>query len=142
MANPISDAFGVMALVIFAHKSCLTLHTTIQSFKPHPKQMRDLIHELEALMGVLESLSDTIALHTDVDLPILAVLNPVLRRCSSACEEFLEELQRCNSQSGGDQSRFRHWFKLRYMGGNIDDFKDSLAAYKSTLNIVLADMQL
>ncbi|KAH6629794.1 hypothetical protein C7974DRAFT_193097 [Boeremia exigua] len=139
MADPISLASGVLTLVIFAHKSCLALHTTIQSFKNHPKRVRDLTEELAALIDVLESLDNTLRSHTDVDLPALDL---PLQRCGSACNEFLEELQRCSSRSGGDRRSFRDWAKLRYMGDNIDDFKDSLAAYKSTLNIALTDLQL
>lgn len=99
MAEPIGLASGILTLVIFAHKSCLTLHTTIQSFKTYPKRVRDLIEELEALIGVLESLSDTMRSHTDVDLPALDL---PLRRCGSACDEFLQELQKCCLRSGGD----------------------------------------
>ncbi|KAJ6194091.1 hypothetical protein J3E72DRAFT_404487 [Bipolaris maydis] len=120
MAEPIGLASGVLTLVIFAHKSCLTLYETIQSFKTHPKRVRNLIDELEALISVLESLDETIKLHTDVDIP---ALNLPLRRCSSACDEFLQELQ-------------------KYIGDDIDDFTDTLAAYKLTINIALTDMQL
>jgi hypothetical protein len=139
MADPTSLTSGVLTLVIFAHKSCLTLYTTIQSFENHPKRVRDLIEELEMLIGVLESLSDTMRSHTDVDF---SALDLPLRRCGSACDEFLQELQKCCSRSGGDRHSFRDWAKLRYMGDNMDDFKDSLAAYKSTINIALTDMQL
>lgn len=139
MADPVSLASGILALAIFAHKSCYTLHTTIQSFKNHPKRVRDLIEELEALISVLESLSDTMRSYTHTDLPALDL---PLRRCGSACDEFLQELQKCCSRSGSDRHSFRDWAKLRYMGDNIDDFKDSLAAYKSTINIALNDMQL
>ncbi|KAF3027228.1 hypothetical protein E8E12_000140, partial [Didymella heteroderae] len=79
--------------------------------------------------------------HTDTDTELPALDLP-LRRCGSACDEFLQELQKCCSRSGGDRHSFRDWAKLRYMGDNIDDFKDSLAAYKSTINIALNDMQL
>jgi hypothetical protein len=139
MADPISLASGVLALVIFAHKSCLALHTAVRSFKTQPKRVRDLIEELEALINVLESLSDTMRLHTDVDLPALDL---PLRRCSTACNEFLQELEKCCSRSGGDRQSFRDWARLRYMGDDIDDFRNSLAAYKSTINIALTDMQL
>ena len=124
-------------LVIFAHKPCLTLHKTIQSFKTHSKRVRNLIKKLEAIIGVLESLSDTIQLHKDVDI---SSLNLPLRRCSRACDEFLQELQKCCSRSGGDRQSFRDWAKLRYMGDDINDFVDSLAAYKSTINIALTDI--
>jgi hypothetical protein len=139
MADPISLASGLLALVIFAHKSCLTLHTTIQSFKTHPKRVRDLINELETLSSVLESLTDTIKSDTGADL---SALDLPLQRCGNACNEFLQELQKCCSRSGGDRQSFRDWAKLRYMGDNIDDFKDSLAAYKSTITIALTDVHM
>jgi hypothetical protein len=139
MADPISLASGLLALVIFAHKSCLTLHKTIQSIKSHPKRVRDLVDELEALIGVLQSLADTMKSDTDANLPALDL--PV-KRCGSACDEFLQELQKCCARSGGDRKSFRDWAKLKYMGDNIDDFKDSLAAYKSTIAIALTDVQL
>jgi hypothetical protein len=139
MADPISLASGLLAIVIFAHKSCLTLHTTIQSFKTHPKRVRDLVEELEALIGVLESLTDTIGSDTDVNL---SALDLPLRRCGTACDEFLQELQKCCARSGGDKKSFRDWAKLKYMGDDINDFKDSLAAYKSTITIALTDVQL
>jgi hypothetical protein len=138
MADPVSLASGLLALVIFAHKSCLTLHKTIQSFKNNPKRVRDLIGELEELIGVLESLSDTVRSDTDVNL---SALDLPLRRCGNACDEFLEELQKCCTRSGGDRQSFRDWAKLRYIGDNIDDFKNSLAAYKSTITIALIDVQ-
>jgi hypothetical protein len=139
MADPISLASGVLTLAIFAHTSCLTLYKTIQNFKTQPKRVRDLMDELQELLGVLESLSKTMKLHTDMDLP---AINLPLQRCGSACDEFLQELQKCCSRSGGDRQSFRDWAKLRYMGDNIDDFKDSLAAYKSTITIVLTEVQL
>jgi hypothetical protein len=139
MADPLSLASGVLALAMFAHKSCLVLHTRIQSFKPHPRGVRNLVGELEALISVLELLSDTIKSDTDVDL---SALNLLLQRCGSACNEFLQELEKCYLQSGVVQHSFRNWAKLRYMGDNINDFQYSLAAYKSTITIALTDMQL
>ncbi|KAJ5041463.1 hypothetical protein PSV09DRAFT_2417367 [Bipolaris maydis] len=97
-SEPIGLTSGVLTLVIFAHKSCLTLYETIQSFKTHPKRVRNLINELEALISVLESLDETIKLHTDA--------------------------------------------KLKYIGDDINNFTDTLAAYKLTINIALTDMQL
>jgi hypothetical protein len=138
MAEPIGLASGLLTLVIFAHKSCLTLHTTIQGYKNHPKRVRDLIRELETLISVLESLTDTVKSNKDVNLSILDL--PLLR-CGKACDEFLQELQKCCLRSGGDRRSFRDWTKLTYMGDNIDDFKDSLAAYQSTITIALMEVQ-
>jgi hypothetical protein len=139
MADPISLTSGVLTLAVFAHKSCLALYTTIQSSKTHPKRVRDLIEELQALIGVLESLSDTMRSHTDVDIP---ALDRPLRRRGSACDEFLAELHKCYSRSGGDRQSFQDWAKLRYMWDDMNDFKDLLAVYKLTINIALQDVQL
>lgn len=139
MADPISISSGILTLAIVAHKSCLTLYTTIQSFKKHTKQVRDLNEELAALIGVLESLNDTMRSQRDMDL---SALDLPLKRCGCACDEFLQELQKCCSRSGVDRKSFRDWAKLRYMGDNIDEFKNSLAAYKSTITIALIDIQL
>lgn len=139
MADPVSLASGLLTLIVFAHKSCFTLCTTIHSFKTQPKRVRDLVDELQALTGVLESLSDTARSDPDLKLPALEL---PLQRCGNACKEFLLELEKCCSRSGNDRQSFRDWAKLRYMGDNIDDFKDSLAAYKSTITIALTDVQL
>lgn len=139
MADPVSLASGLLTLIVFAHKSCFTLCTAIQSFKTHPKRVRDLVDELQALTGVLESLSDTV--RSDPDLKLSALELP-LQRCGNACKEFLQELEKYCSRSGSDRQSFRDWAKLRYMGDNIDDFKDSLAAYKSTITVALTDVQM
>jgi hypothetical protein len=138
MAEAISLASGLLAIVIFAHKSCLTLYSTIQSYKTHTKRVRDLVDELETLIGVLESLTDTVKTNSD---DTLSVLDLPLRRCGHACTEFLQELEKCCSRSGADKQSFRDWAKLRYMGDNIDEFKDALAGYKSTITIALIEVQ-
>ncbi|KAF1971900.1 hypothetical protein BU23DRAFT_555432 [Bimuria novae-zelandiae CBS 107.79] len=120
MADPVSLASGLLALVIFAHKSCVTLYTTFQSFKTQPKRVPDLVDELEALVGVSESLTDVMKSEPDAHLSALEL---PLRRCGNACGEFLQELQSCCQRSGNDRRSFRDWAKLRYMGDNIDDLK-------------------
>jgi hypothetical protein len=84
-------------------------------------------------------LTDTVKSDKDVNL---TALDLPMQRCGNACNEFLQELQKCCSRSGGDKQSFRDWAKLRYMGDNIDEFKDSLAAYKSTITIALTDVQM
>ncbi|KAH7386962.1 hypothetical protein DE146DRAFT_666141 [Phaeosphaeria sp. MPI-PUGE-AT-0046c] len=138
MAEPINLDSGLLAIVIFTHKSCLTLHSTLQSFKTHPKRVRDFVQQLETLLDALESLTDTVKTNTDVNL---SVLDLPLQRCGNACNEFMEELQKCYSRSGDDKQSFRDWAKLKYMGDNIDDFKNSLAAYQSTITIALMEIK-
>jgi hypothetical protein len=139
MAEPIGLAAGLLALAGFAFQASVTLHNTVQSFQFHPKQLRDLNEELEALSGVLGSLTETVSATTDVDL---SALDLPLLRCGNACKEFEQEILKCSSRSGGSRTSFRDWAKLRYMGDNIDGFRQLLAGYKSTINIALMDANL
>ncbi|TQB67497.1 hypothetical protein MPDQ_005479, partial [Monascus purpureus] len=139
MAEPIGMASGLLALATFALQSGIALYETVKSFHSHPKRVRDLIEELEALCGVLAPLTDLVNSTADVDLsaPELPLL-----RCGNACKEFEEELIKCSSRSGGNRTSFRDWAKLRYMSDDIDGFRRLLAGYKSTINIALADANL
>ncbi|CZR62675.1 uncharacterized protein PAC_12572 [Phialocephala subalpina] len=139
MAEAIGLASGLLTLAGFAFQSSITLYQTVQSFRFHPKQLRDLKEELEALSGVLTSLTETVSAATDVDLSALGL--PLLR-CGNACKEFEQEILKCSSRSGGSRTSFRDWAKLRYMGDNIDGFRQLLAGYKSTINIALTDANL
>ncbi|KAK6844043.1 hypothetical protein PG987_004903 [Apiospora arundinis] len=132
MAETIGLASGLLALATFALKSSVALSTTIRDYQHHPKRVRELIEELDALSDVLRLLTDTTA--TDIDLSFLAI---PLRQCDSACREFEAELKSCSSRSGSDRTSFRDWMKLRYMGDDIDEFRQMLGGYKSTISIAL-----
>ena len=139
MAEPIGVASGLLALAIFAFQSSIALVKTVQSFNIHPKRVRDLREELEALVSVLSSLTETVDANTEVDL---SALNLPLLRCGNACKEFEQEIMKCSSRSGGNRTSFRDWAKLKYMGDDIDGFRQLLAGYKSTIIIALTDANL
>jgi len=139
MAEPISLASGLLALATFAFQSSVALYNTVQSFQSHPKRVRDLIEELEALGGVLGPLGETVRATTDVDL---SPLDLPLLRCGNACKDFEQELLKCSSRTGGSRNSFRDWAKLRYMGDDIDGFRRLLAGYKLTICIALTDANL
>ncbi|ORX95072.1 hypothetical protein BCR34DRAFT_498768 [Clohesyomyces aquaticus] len=139
MAEPISLASGLLTLATFAFQSSITLYNTIQSFQNHPERVRSLAAELEALQGVLRTLNDTLSTTTDIDVSALTL--PLLR-CGKACGEFEEELRKCSSRSSSSRTSFRDWAKLKYMGDGIDDFRQLLAGYKSTISIALTDANL
>ena len=139
MAETVGIAAGVLALATFAFQSSITLYDTVRSFQSHPKVVRDLVEELEALSGVLASLAETVSITPD---GALAALDLPLRRCGNSCREFEEEIVKCSSRSNGARTSFRDWAKLRYMGEDIDGFRRLLAGYKLTINIALADANL
>jgi hypothetical protein len=129
MAEPIGVASGLSALSAFALQASVTFYQTLQSFQFHPKQLR----------GVLASLTETVSSTTDVDL---SALDLPLRRCGNGCQEFEQEIMKCLTRSGGSRRSFRDWAKLRYIGDNIDGFRQLLAGYKSTINISITDANL
>jgi hypothetical protein len=139
MAEPIGIASGLLAIATFAFQSSTALTKTIQSFQHHPKCVHNLKKELEGLIAVLDSLTETVRATTNIDL---SALNLPLLRCGNACKEFEQEIVKSSSRSDGSRINFRDWAKLRYMGDNIDDFRQLVAGYKSTITIALADANL
>ncbi|RYO89146.1 hypothetical protein DL764_008618 [Monosporascus ibericus] len=139
MAEAISLSSGLVALVAFALKSSSVLYHTVDSYRSHPKNVRDLQEELEALAKVLQALSETVEQSKAIDFTALKL---PLFRCGNACKEFDEVIAKCSSRSGGSKTSFRDWAKLKYMGDGIDEFRRMLAGYKSTINIALADANL
>ena len=138
MAEPIGIASGLVALTTFAFQSSIALYKTVRSFRTHPRDVRELLEQLDALGGVLDSLLKTVQEFTDLDL---SSLEKPLRRCGNACQEFEQELLKCAPRSG-DKATFRGWAKLKYLGDDIDTFRRSLATYAATINVALADANL
>jgi hypothetical protein len=139
MAEAIGITSGLLTLASFAFQSSVTLFQTIKSFKVHPTRVRNLEEELEALTTVLRSLTETVNANTGVQLSALEL--PLLR-CGNACKDFEQEIIKCSSRSGGNRTSFRDWARLTYMGDNIDGFRQTLVAYKSTIIIALTDATL
>ncbi|KAM6524529.1 hypothetical protein FALCPG4_010139 [Fusarium falciforme] len=139
MAEPVGLASAILALATFALKATVSLYDDVNTFRTHPKRVRDLLEELHALRGVLEMLMKTAGAATDVDFSALGV---PLQRCGEACEEFGQELTKCCARSNADRTSFRDWAKMKYMGNDIDGFRQQLASYKSTINIALTDASL
>ena len=135
MADPISIASGLVALTTFALQSSRALYQAIESLKSNRKAIRDLREELEALDGVLQSLTET-ATGTQTHLDALKL--PLLR-CGAACRDFEAIVAKCTAHSGGSKTSFRDWAKLTYMGEDIMGFRNMLAGYKSTICIALGD---
>jgi hypothetical protein len=135
MADPVSLVSGLVALITAGVQASNSLYATIQSYKTHPKYVRDLQDELEALSSVLQVLRETVNGSTGNEF---ASLELPLRRCSNACKEFEETLLECTERNGGSRSKFRAWVKVRYLDNDINGFKDALSGYKSTISIAMA----
>ncbi|KAL2813936.1 hypothetical protein BDW59DRAFT_154589 [Aspergillus cavernicola] len=139
MVEAIGMASGLLALSTFAFNASIALYDTVKGFQSHPKHVRDLLDELQALTEVLGPLTDTVSASTDVNL---SALDFPLFRCGTACKEFEQEVRKCLSRSDGGKPSLRGWARLRYMGDDITGFRELLSGYKLTISIALAGAHL
>ncbi|KAI1839518.1 hypothetical protein JX266_014271 [Neoarthrinium moseri] len=136
MAEAIGLVSGVLTLTVFAFKSGIKLHSTIEGFRNQPRQVRELLTELAGLVSVLQKLSETGDLGLDIDLTALRL---TLEQCRRSCDDVETELLAYCSQSRVDRASFRDWAKLKCSGGDgIEGFRQQLIGYKSTITVALS----
>jgi hypothetical protein len=138
MAEAIGLAASLVTLAALGVKTSASLYKTIDSFKSHKKDVRQLKEELEELNLVLNSLKDRLS-DSDENLDILKL--PLLR-CSQACIDFEATILKSSKSTEGRMAEFMDWAKLKYLASNISDFKNMIAGYKATISIALADLNL
>lgn len=137
--SAIDISTGVFTLLTNAIQAGKTLHETIQSFRNYERMIRDLRSELESLIQVLESLKKVV---TD-EGPIVSMLKLPVLCCHQTCQEFNAVIIKCTKHaSTSSRTSFRDWAQIRYMGGDIRDFKDMLSGYKSTIAIALGSLNM
>ncbi|KAH7129670.1 hypothetical protein B0J13DRAFT_427001, partial [Dactylonectria estremocensis] len=136
MADGLSIAPSVVALVAFAFESSTVLYTTVRDFQSQDKNARALKYELADLRGVLQSLAETVDNNYDINFDALKL---VLLRCGKNCEEYGDLVARCTKHSSPSRPSSRDWISQQYLKGDISDFREMLAGYKSTINVVLAN---
>ncbi|OJJ07599.1 hypothetical protein ASPVEDRAFT_178335 [Aspergillus versicolor CBS 583.65] len=139
MAEAIGAASGLLTLSTFAFDASIKLYTTVKGYQSHPKQVRDLLDEIQALVDVLGPLTDTISANADVDL---SALRFPLRQCGNACSELEKEIKKCLPKPDSGKTSLRGWARLRYMGDDINGFRGLISGYKLTISIALADAHL
>ncbi|KAH7308611.1 hypothetical protein B0I35DRAFT_442295 [Stachybotrys elegans] len=137
MADPLSVTASILAVGGFALKSSIELHKLVRGVRSQNKDARALKAELGDLTEVLSSLLETIANNPTIDFKALEL---PLQRCGKACEEYGKIIAECTKHSNdGSRSSIRDWITQKYLQGDINDFKAMIAAYKSTINIALAN---
>jgi hypothetical protein len=133
---PIGLASGLLAEATFAFQCSFSLYETVNSLRPHPKHVRDLLQDIEALSAALGLLTDFIMETADINLTALDL--PLLR-CGSVCKEFQQAILHYSSRPDNSQPGVLDWARLEYMGDDMDEFRILLVGYKTMFNIALAD---
>ncbi|KAI5457661.1 hypothetical protein BGZ63DRAFT_393433 [Mariannaea sp. PMI_226] len=135
MADPLSIAASLVAVVTAAITSTVSLIDTVKRFKGRNKTLQRLQEELEDLSSVLKALKDSIG----ADISILALLESPVKRCDQVCYEFEKAMQEF---SGKPKASILDWAKMEFRRDNINGFLDTLAGYKSTIAVGLGTINL
>lgn len=130
MADPLSAAASVIALVTVTVQSVKSLSETVSRFKGRDKTLQRLQDELQGIIGVLNSLKEVA--HEEASISTL--LQGPIDRCSEVCQEFEQSME---SFSQKTKAGFRDWAKLEFMKGDINEFIDTISGYKSTIAVGL-----
>ncbi|MCJ1476205.1 hypothetical protein MMC13_004871 [Lambiella insularis] len=139
MAEAIGLASGLLTLAVYALKSGSALYEIVQSFRDHPKRVRDLIEEIKALIDVLGPLVERLQSTPDTDL--LALKHPLLR-CGAACKGLEEEILKRFSRTLDGRTSIRDWAKLKYISYDINEVMLLFSGYRMTIVVALTDANL
>ena len=130
MADPLSLAASLLAVTTAALQSVKTLYDTVQRLKGRDKTLGRLQVLLGDLTKILDSLSEVI----NTEQSMFTLLEGPIKRCSKVCDEFEKSMQRFKGKS---KASFLDWTKMEFMRGDINEFIDVIAEYKSTISVCI-----
>ena len=130
MADPLSITASLLAVIAAAMQSTKSLYETVKRFKDRNKTLRRLQDELKDLTNILDSLAQV----TNAEQSMLTLLQGPIERCSQVCREFEQSME---GFGGKSKTGFRDWTKMEFMRGDMNEFIDTIAGYKSTISVGL-----
>lgn len=128
--DPLSIAASEIAIVTAAIQSARSLKDTVTRFKERNKTLAQLQHELEDLSNILDVLKGAF----DSGVSTVPLLKGPVSRCNQICRKFDTAMQ---AFSGKSKIGILDWTKMEFMNGDINEFMDTLAGYKSTISVGL-----
>ncbi|KAF7505952.1 hypothetical protein GJ744_012394 [Endocarpon pusillum] len=140
MAEAVGAASGVLALTVFAFKASKSLFEAVSSFRSQRRTIQDIETDLGALVAVLNLIIQQ-AQGSGNDSKLEPLREPV-KCCTKTCQEMQEMLDACTRHAKDNRDSIRDWLHMRYHEKNLQDNKQRLASYKSTLNIIFASMNI
>lgn len=130
MADPLSITASLLAVTTAAIQSTKSLYETVKRFRDRNKTLRRLQDELGDLTNILDSLTQV----TNAEQSMLTLLQGPIERCSQVCREFEQSMEVFRGKS---KTGFRDWTKMEFMRGDMNEFIDTIAGYKSTISVGL-----
>ena len=130
MVEPLGIAASLLAVTTAALQTTRSLYETVNRFKDRDKTLRRLQNELLDLTTILDSLLQV----PNAEQPIFKLIQGPVERCSQICREFEESM---SAFRGKSKPGLRDWTKMEFMRGDINEFIDTVAGYKSTISVGL-----
>lgn len=140
MADPLSVAASLIAVVGLAWTSTQALHDAIDSWVGAPQTISNIKNELETLKAVLQALQ---RLFKDVQTPAVdSVLvdmkvRSVLQSCQDVCDDFKALVTKWTRHSTEGKFSKRDKLAVTFGGQMMAAFTQKLGLYKQTLGLVL-----
>lgn len=135
--TPLAAAKGFVDLASSTLRSTKELNDLIQSYQDYPETVGYLKAEIHGLLVVLKRIKELSLNETTV-----TELEPILKACDKACSGLRRAIEKCTSHSGGRNCHLVDWTKMRFLGGGISDAKETLAAFKATITVILTSITL
>lgn len=135
MADPLSITASAVALVAAALATARSLHDTVKRFMKHDKNLGKLNDELIEVIKMLTVLKQT----CDADVSIATLLEGPVEKCNELCDEFEKSMKGFANKS---KMKILDWGKMEFKRGDIRDFIEDLARYKSTIQVGLGVVNL
>ncbi|KAH6708892.1 hypothetical protein BKA61DRAFT_490949 [Leptodontidium sp. MPI-SDFR-AT-0119] len=133
--DSLSDSASVLAVIAAAITTIKILNKTVGRYRRRDKTLARLQGGLYDLISILQSLKEAAAVET----PILALLKGPVGRCAQVSREFEAAMKTFDAKS---KSSLKDWTKMEFMRGDINEFIDTLADYKSTIMIGLGTINM
>lgn len=128
--DPLSIGASTLSVITATIASVHALYETVKRYKSRDKVLSRLEGGLMDLVTILNSLE----VAANDETPMLTLLKGPVDRCAQVCHEFEGAMK---VFSGKSKTSFRDWTKMEFMRGDINEFIDTLADYKSTITIGL-----
>jgi hypothetical protein len=128
--DPFSIGVSVLAVIGATIASIQTLQETVKRYESRDKTLKRLAGGLLDLVTILNSLKAA----ANSQNPVLTLLKDPVSRCSEVCHEFEKAMKKFDGKS---KMGLKDWAKMEFMRGDINEFIDTMADYKSTITIGL-----
>jgi hypothetical protein len=143
MAEALGITSAILAIIEFAFTTSTTLYEQISSLKSYVETVSNLRSDLGALAELLRTLqvqleAESITGHGTAhdDHRFDPIKRPLLE-VGRACEALGAMLQGCAVETASTREIAKKWLRMQYNGKSIEETRNLVASYKSTLVIAL-----